>query len=188
MTFKPIGHIEARWAPVEGEGLEHFTIRATSDGYRVASVVIGETEGGSFGLIYRIDIAPDWHVRSFAVEAADGRRLAAQSPAPGRWRDEAGRLLASFDGAIDIDFAFTPFTNTLVVRRNTFVKSESREFTMFYVPPDTLEPITDGQRYTCLEPHRLFMYEAVDGSFTAKVQFDEYGLVADYPGLYRRIA
>jgi uncharacterized protein len=188
MTFKPIDHIEARWVPVEGEGLEHFTIRAVPTGYRVASVVIGEAEGRKFGLAYDIEIGSDWHVKSFALKASDGRMLAARSPQPGRWQDTEGRPLAAFDGAVDIDLAFTPFTNTLVVCRNSFTKGEAREFTMFYVPAETLQPITDGQRYTCIEPNRRFFYEATDGAFSAEVLFDEYGLVADYPGLYRRIA
>lgn len=187
-AFKPIKHVEARWAPVEDDGLEHFTIRAVDDGYRVASVVIGAAaDGMEFGLSYDIDIDRAWHVTSFAIRRLDGKTLSARSPEPGRWRDHDGKRLAAFDGAIDIDCAFTPFTNTLVVLRNTFATGEAREFTMFYVPSDTLEPITDGQRYTCLAPDH-FLYEATDGAFTAKILFDEYGLVADYPGLYRRIA
>jgi uncharacterized protein len=187
-AFKPIDYIEARWTPVEGDGLEHFTIRAMATGYRVASVVIGEAEGRKFGLAYDVDIDSQWRVKSFALRAADGRTLAAKSPQPGRWQNADGKALDAFEGAIDLDLAFTPFTNTLVVRRNTFTKGQSRDFTMFYVPADTLEPFTDGQRYTCIEPNRRFHYEATDGTFSADIAFDEYGLVADYPGLYRRIA
>jgi hypothetical protein len=187
-AFKPITHVEVRWAPAEGEGLEHLTIRAVDGGYRVASVVIGAAaDGREFGLSYEIGIDSQWHVTSVAIRRLDGRTLTAHSPEPGRWLDHDGKPLAAFDGAIDIDCAFTPFTNTLVVRRKTFAIGEAREYTMFYVPSDTLEPITDGQRYTCLAPDR-FLYEATDGGFAAKILFDEYGLVADYPGLYRRIA
>lgn len=183
IAFKPIEHVEARWAPVAGEGLEHFTIRAVDGGYHVASMVIGQ----DFGLSYEIDIDAAWQVKAFAIKRLDGRTLAARSPEPGRWQDEEGRALTRFDGAVDIDCAFTPFTNTLVVRRNAFAIGEVREFTMFYIPADTLDPLTDGQRYTCLEPNR-FLYEATDGAFTATIAFDEHGLVADYPGLYRRIS
>lgn len=186
--FKPIDHVEVRWAPAEGEGLEHFTIRAVDSGYHVASVVIGAAvDGREFGLSYEIDIDSEWLVKAFAIRRLDGKTLSARSPERGHWLGSDGRPLAALAGTIDIDCAFTPFTNTLVVRRNAFAISEASEFTMFYIPSDTLEPVTDGQRYTCLEPSR-FLYEATDGTFTATISFDEHGLVADYPGLYRRIS
>lgn len=187
-AFRPIRHVQARWAPVEGEGLEHFTIRAVDGGYHVSSVVIGAgVDGREFGLSYEVDIDPQWLVKAFAIRRLDGRTLSARSPERGQWLGSDGSQLLALDGTIDIDCAFTPFTNTLVVRRNTFAIGDVREFTMFYVPADTLEPVTDGQRYTCLEANR-FLYEATDGGFTATILFDEHGLVADYPGLYRRIS
>lgn len=187
-AFKPIEHVEGRWAPVAGDGLEHFTIRAVDGGYHVASVVIGAgVDGREFGLSYEIDIDPQWLVKAFTIRRLDGKNLSARSPVRGQWLDSDGHRLPALDNTIDIDCAFTPFTNTLVVRRNAFAVGEMREFTMFYVPSDTLEPFADGQRYTCLEPNR-FLYEATDGTFTATIAFDEHGLIADYPGLYRRIA
>ena len=59
---------------------------------------------------------------------------------------------------------------------------------MLWMPSDTLEPFVGGQRYTCHEPGKRFHYEATDGSFEADITFDDYGLVTDYPGLFRRVA
>ena len=58
---------------------------------------------------------------------------------------------------------------------------------MLWVPTETLEPVPDGQRCTCITLGRRFNYEATDGSFKAEIEFDEFGLVQDYPGLFRRI-
>jgi hypothetical protein len=102
--------------------------------------------------------------------------------------DGAGGALAKFDGCIDIDLSFTCFTNTLPVRRTVFTKGEAREFSMLWMPSDTLDPFVDGQRYTCLEPGKRFHYAATDGAFEATIEFDEHGLVTDYPGLFRRIS
>ncbi len=50
----------------------------------------------------------------------------------------------------------------------------------------SFEPEVDGQRYTCIEPGRLFLYEAIDRSFQAHLTVDEDGLVVDYPTLFTR--
>jgi hypothetical protein len=42
----------------------------------------------------------------------------------------------------------------LPVRRTDFEKGQARSFQMLYVYFDTLVPVVDGQRYTCIEPGR----------------------------------
>ena len=91
------------------------------------------------------------------------------------------------DGCIDVDFTFTCFTNTLPVRRTGYETGQARSFQMLYVYSDSLVPLSDGQRYTCIEPGRRFLFEAADGSFTSEIEFDDYGLVQNYPGLYQRV-
>ncbi|MGE0240579.1 MAG: putative glycolipid-binding domain-containing protein [Parvibaculaceae bacterium] len=186
--WKPVDEIVARWRPVEGEGLEHLVLKATPEGYSVASRVIGESDTGAFAVSYAIDLDKGWRVRAFTVDAVDGRRRSYRSIAEGRWQDGAGRPLAAFDGCIDIDLSFTCFTNSLPVRRTSFGQGQAREFAMLWMPSDTLDPFVDGQRYACLEPGRRFHYAATDGSIEATIEFDDYGLVTDYPGLFRRVA
>lgn len=181
--WKKVEEIVARWRPEEGEGLEHLVLRATPDGYSVRSNVIGP----SFAVSYAIDLDKGWRVLGFTVDSADGRRRAFRSPAPGRWEDGNGNRLPVFDGCIDIDLSFTCFTNSLPVRRMEFAKGQAHEFAMLWMPTDTLDPFVDGQRYTCREPGRRFHYEATDGAFEAEITFDDYGLVSDYPGLFRRV-
>lgn len=181
--WKPVDEIVARWRPVEGEGLEHLVLKATPQGYSVRSEVIGPT----FAVSYTIDLDQAWRTLGFTVSSVDGRRRAYRSPEPGRWQDGEGKALAKFDGCIDIDLSFTCFTNSLPVHRLSFDRGQAREFSMLWMPSDTLDPIVDGQRYTCLEPGKRFHYAAIDGTFEATVEFDEHGLVTDYPGLFRRV-
>lgn len=182
--WKPVDEITARWRPEEGEGLEHLVLRAIPAGYSVRSKVIGP----SFAISYAIDLDKDWRVLAFTVDSVDGRSRAFRAPEPGRWEDGMGNRLPVFDGCIDIDLSFTCFTNSLPVRRMDFTQGQAREFAMLWMPSDTLDPFVDGQRYTCREPGRRFHYEATDGAFEAEITFDEYGLVTDYPGLFRRVA
>jgi uncharacterized protein len=188
MMWKPVDEIIARWRPVEGEGLEHLLLRRTPQGLSVRSRVIGQNDGQPFAFSYKIDLDRTWRVLAFAIDSVDGRKRYYRSPSPGSWLDGGGKVLPKFDGCIDIDLSFTCFTNSLPVRRTTFAEDQAREFAMLWMPSDTLDPFVDGQRYTCLEPGKRFHYEATDGSFEAEIEFDEYGLVTDYPGLFRRVA
>jgi hypothetical protein len=151
------------------------------------SVAIGEDDGRRYGLVYEIDIDLQWSVSSFSVRSMEGQEIAYRSVSPGRWHDDNNGPLPGFDGCIDIDLSFTPFTNTLPIRRVGLKKGQSREFKMLYVPAGNLTPVVDGQRYTCIVPGRRYLYEATDGGFSAEIELDDFGLVRDYPGLFRRV-
>jgi uncharacterized protein len=186
-TWLPIDHLTARWRPTEGVGLEHLVVEANREGYLVKSHVVGENGGIRDAFSYEIHINLEWRVLSFKVESIEGRKLACTSPALGIWHDLKGSHLKELDGCVDIDFSFTCFTNTLPVRRMSFHNAQVLSFRMLYVSFDTLDPLVDGQRYTCLKLGRCFLYESIDGSFTREIEFDDYGLVQSYPGLYQRV-
>ena len=186
-VWKPVDQITARWKPTEGAGLEHLVLHAKAGGYAAKSQVIGEDDGTRYAFAYEIQMERDWRVLSFRIDSIDGRTLACTSPSPGIWHDARGAHLKELDGCIDVDFTFTCFTNTLPVRRTGFEKGQARSFRMLYVSFDSLEPLADAQRYTCIEPGRYFLYESTDGTFRREIEFDGYGLVRNYPGLYQRV-
>jgi hypothetical protein len=185
--WKPVDQITARWNPTEGAGLEHLELHARAGGYLAKSQVIGEDDGTRYAFIYEIQMDQGWRVLSFRIDSIDGQTRTCTSPSPGLWQDARGAHLKELDGCIDVDFTFTCFTNTLPVRRTGFEKGQARSFQMLYVYFDRLVPVADGQRYTCIEPGRRFLFEATDGSFTREIEFDDYGLVQNYPGLYHRV-
>lgn len=187
--FPPLTLKTVRWRPLEGEGLEHLTVRAINGGIRVESAVIGEREPSiPYGVHYRVDLDTAWHVRSFLVEVTTGQRIAMTSDGQGHWRSEDGTPLPAFDGCIDIDLAGSPFTNTLPIRRLNLAKGEkSPLLTMVYVPFDTFQPFADGQFYTCLAADARYLFEEEDGTFTAELPVDADGFVTDYPTLFARL-
>lgn len=189
MRFRPLRPCTVRWQPVGAEGLEHLDLRpGPSDGTIVAdSVVIGDRGGAPYGLRYRLVCDAGWTTRSLDLETTDGRGLQLRADGAGTWTDGDGRALPGLDGAIDLDLAGSPFTNTLPIRRSALAAGEAAEFRMAYIPFDTFRPTIDEQRYRCLEPGRLYRYEAVDRSFAADLSVDEDGLVTDYPGLFTRL-
>jgi hypothetical protein len=187
--FPPLTLKTVRWRPLEGEGLEHLTVRAVEGGIRAESAVIGDRgDGRLYGVHYRIDLDAGWRVRSFRVEETDGSCVAMTSDGEGRWRSESGEPLAAFDGCIDIDLAGTPFTNTLPIRRlGPAPEAGTVRLKMVYVPFDTFSPFPDGQNYTCLDPARRYLYQADDRTFQAELPVDADGFVTDYPTLFARL-
>ena len=185
--WKPVDRITARWKPTEGAGLEHLVLQAKAGGYLAKSRVVGEDDGTRYAFAYEIQIDQNWRVLSFRIDSIDDQTLTCTSPSPGLWHDAHGAHLKELDGCIDVDFTFTCFTNTLPVRRTGFENGQARSFQMLYVSSDRLEPLANAQRYTCIEPGRRFLYEAIDGSFTREIEFDDCGLVRNYPCLYQRV-
>ena len=56
-----------------------------------------------------------------------------------------------------------------------------------YVQFPGLDITTDRQRYTGLEPRRLYRYESLDSDFSREITVDDEALIVTYPGLFRRL-
>jgi uncharacterized protein len=176
----------ARWEDWSGRGLQHLVLTERGDGI-IAEAVCIVAEDGDFAARYRIQCDPDWRCRELDVEIIGAARtLRLRGDARGHWTDADGRALPGLDGALDVDLAFTPFTNTLPIRRLALAAGASAEIAAVYVRGPALSVEIDRQRYTCLERLRRYRYEAVDGSFSAEIEVDARGLVVTYPGLFRR--
>jgi hypothetical protein len=187
MSFRALDLRSVRWRPVAGGGLEHLTVGAANGAIVARGVVIGARGGTPYGVSYTIVCDTDWRVRSLELATTDDRRLLLSSDGGGHWSDHGGRSLPQFDGCLDVDLAGTPFTNTLPIRRlDLDVDRQAVTLSMVYVPFDTFSPKIDGQCYRCLQPGRLYRYQALDRSFAADLSVDDDGLVIDYPTLFER--
>ena len=185
--FRPLSLTTVRWRSLEGEGLEHLTVRANSEAIVAESVVIGGDPGAQWGVRYRIECDPGWRVRRLELAATSGARLHLEADGAGNWRLPDGTPQPDYDGCIDVDLSGTPFTNTLPIRRLGLEPTRGTvNLRMLYVPFESFEPRPDGQRYTCLEPARRYLYEAAERPFSAELTVDEDGFVTDYPELFER--
>ena len=185
--FEAIDGISIRWRALEYEGLEHVTLEASAGGCAAQGVAVGATGSVPFGLRYRLEIAGDWTPRSLRLETTDGRGVILRREPGDRWFLGDGSELAALAGCVDIDLQGSPLTNTLPIRRLRLGDGRSAEIDVAYVPFDTFQPVVFRQRYTCLKAGRLYRYENADGSFSADLPVDEYGLVMDYPALFERL-
>jgi uncharacterized protein len=175
--------IVARWRDWSEDSIEHLALVEGADGISVDSVIVG----ADVALRYRLSCDARWRLRTARVEVV-GRDcfVSLSSDGKGTWTGGDGAALSDLDGAVDIDIAATPFTNTLPIRRLGLRQGESAEIIVAYVSIPELRVTAERQRYTCLEPGRLYRFQSLDGDFTRDIEVDANGLVVTYPGLFRR--
>lgn len=177
-----------RWRSLEGDGIEHLVLEEGPDGILADSVLLATEGGQSFAIRYKVSCDAGWHVRRLEVElVGHDHGLVLNGDGQGGWTDGSGLVQPHLRGAIDVDLSGSPFTNTLPIRRLDPAAGASEDILVVYVSLPGLEVTTDPQRYTCLDPRRLYRYEALDNDFTRDIEVDERGFVVAYPGLFARL-
>jgi hypothetical protein len=167
----------------------------TQDADRITadSVILGSSSRRWFATRYRITCDAAWRVRSATIGCiGNDPPVALFGDGTGNWTDATGAGCADLQGAIDIDFSLTPFTNTIPIRRLGLGRGESAVIPVVYVQPaagrfSRLLVTREQQRYTCRKPHAIYRFESGDGTFTGDLTVDADGLVITYPGLFERL-
>jgi hypothetical protein len=180
-----------RWTTEEGEGLEHFTLAQTEEGFAADGVIVGPSFGAMFtgelfGCSYAVRCDARWRVRRVQLRVAGGATLLLRGDGEGHWSGVDGDPLPALDGCIDIDITGTPFTNTLPIRRLGERLHERQEIHVAYITLPEASVAPSRQAYTALGAGR-YLFESLSHPFQAEIVTDADGLVVDYPGLFRRI-
>ncbi len=182
------------WQPWQGKGFETLRLTETSDNIQADGVVLGVRDGKPFRMRYRVECDNHWITRTAeACLLEDGAiKVSIRQAAEGKWTDGQGNSLPDLDGCIDIDFAASPFTNTLPIRRLSLREGQSRDIAVVYFGLPDLKLSSVQQRYTCKRYHDsadggLYLYEGLFRKFSADLPVDRHGIVNEYPGTWRRI-
>ena len=198
--------LEVFWHQLVGMGAEHLVL-STNGAIHADGLAVGEISGGAYRIHYQIDCDPGWNVLGLRIEdllgaarprgfprGPHGQGGFSESPEvyltrtpDDRWMDADGTMLDALDGCIDVDLIFTPFTNTLPIRRLNLKPGEAREIAVVYVGLPGLKVSRFRQRYTCLSSGAdggIYRYESVESGFTAELKVDGDGLVMDYPSIF----
>lgn len=164
------------------DGAERFTGRATAGGWRLEGVLVLPIEGEPAEIRYHVDLDPGWRTRQaeVAIDAHTGRRtITFAVDGDGGWHVEGatGGPTDALDACVDVDFGFTPATNTLQVRRLGLEVGESRELAVAWLafPGFAVQPLV--QTYTRLGPDR---WRYGDDDLTADLLVDPDGYVLRY--------
>jgi hypothetical protein len=186
-AFSADGH-EARWSPwgrdidEAGEPVHEVLTIVWENEAWTASGVVGREQ-----VHYILRISPTWHVRQFLLfRDMEDPDLWLGTDGSGRWGEMNGAHRPELDGCVDLDLPCTPFTNTLPIRRLPLHVGDSADITVAYVDVETLDVRPDHQRYTRLDTHR-WRFEQLETGWAQEFDVDRFGLVRDYPTLFRRV-
>ncbi|MCX4719015.1 putative glycolipid-binding domain-containing protein [Streptomyces virginiae] len=104
----------------------------------------------------------------------------------GRWTVD-GTHRPDLDGALDCDLGLCPLTNTMPVLRHDLHRRPDggpHDFLMAWVSVPDLAVSANRQTYTPLAPAgNVARVRYSSGDFHSDIEFDERGLVLDYPEL-----
>ena len=180
--------VRAMWHPVGTAGLEHLADRRGPRGGRIADgVVIGERDGNTFRLRYRIVCDAPGRMRGARLELLDetGGTLELETDGDGAWLAN-GRARPDLAGCREVDVSATPFTNTLAIERLALAPGASAELDVVHVAVPALTAERARQRYTGIDARHV-RYEGLFRRFEAVLPLDEDGLVIDYPDTFVRL-
>lgn len=166
------------WSGIASPSTERLDLD-TDHGIEVRSTVA--VRDGRYD--YEVSLSPSWVFRDLRVLAGD-RQLRLHRGDDGEW-DLDGEPRPDLAAAVDIDLAFSPFTNTLPLRRLDLEIGASVEIVTAYVDAPSLQVMPDPQRYTRVAVDR-YLYESLDSDFAREITVDPDGFVLDYPGLFVR--
>lgn len=146
-------------------------------------------DGRPYAVSYDIALDEGWRTREVHVtsETETGRRATVLlSDGGGHWTVD-GVPAPHLDGLVDVDLETSACTNTLPVHRLPMPDGEVTVASAVYVRALDASVTRLDQTYRRRGPH-TFDYTSEGGAFRAVLEYDDAGLVVDYPGIARRAA
>jgi hypothetical protein len=176
------------WRRIDAVSTEYCELARTKEGWFFSGVVVLVHESSPWLVRYTVHTDGDWRTKRALIRAQSGAEQRSRTisvDGEGRWWSEKEEH-PQVQGAIDIDLAFTPATNTLPIRRAALEVGQTAEVTAAWIrfPSLDVEPLP--QRYVRLA-EKKYRYESGGGAFSAELDVDASGLVERYGGLWERV-
>lgn len=178
--------VSIAWHRIDRPGHEIARLERTAEGWLLSGIVEVDDDGHECHLKYSIACDADWRTRRLTVSgdvhgASVIRELIRLDD--GGWRvGDSSR--ADLRDCVDVDLAFTPFTNTLPIRRLKLAIGQRADVSAAWLRFPSLDVERLEQSYT-RTAERTFLYESRGGAFQRTLTVDANGLVTDYPDLWR---
>jgi hypothetical protein len=171
------------WRRIDGPGYDRCVLEPTQDGFRLAGTALVVADGTSWEIRYAVVADEQWRTRTVGAHVqgpGPDRRIALHGDGLGGWSTADAPIIDLY-GAIDVDLAWTPATNTLPILRLGLAVGASSEVAVAYVDFPGHEVARRTQRYS---RHSDTLYRFESGDFTATLEIAENGLVERYEGLW----
>lgn len=183
---------EAMWISHDEQKFEHLNLFENNESIVADGIMVHLSSNDSFRIRYKITCNLFWQVQKVEMQRIDeyDNELILNSDGNGHWADDKGNSIEALEGCTDIDIYFSPFTNTLALRRLKLDKDESSVINVVYIiaPELTVEAVQ--QKYTCLNKSTkggLYLYESMDSDFKSELPVDSNMLLKEYPKFFRRV-
>lgn len=168
------------WTDWAGSPASHVSLRWENEGW---TAEVGLTADDATAVIR---LSAQWVIQQmllFRDMAEPDLWLATDGH--GRWGEMNGAHRTELDGCVDIDFANTPFTNSIITHRLPLHVGHTADIHVITIDIETLGVVNVPQRYTRITEDRWEYTSLVDGrQHIATV--DEFGFVIDEQDTFRR--
>jgi hypothetical protein len=104
----------------------------------------------------------------------------------GRWGEMNGAHRTEFDGCVDIDFANTPFTNSILTHRLPLHIGHTADLHVVTIDVETLGVVSAPYRFTRHDEHAWEYTSLMTGEQHA-ASVDEFGFVVDEHNAFKRV-
>jgi hypothetical protein len=170
----PADGYDTSWHTWDRCHAEHISIRWENEAWTVAGRV------GREDVEYVLRLSPLWHVRQFLLfRDLPEPDLWLGTDGNGRWGEMNGAHRPDLDGSLDLELAITPFTWSLPIRRLPLHTGDTIDVRALTIDVETLA-ITPAVRSYHRTGERTWR---IDGT---EVEVDDYGIVTDVDGRFRR--
>jgi hypothetical protein len=160
--------------------LEIFTLETNEMGFIGGGIITS----AAFNIRYRVHTDLLWKVNQLSIEDLDRPwvRLGLRRAADDLWFDYQGLEIKELAGSAEVDISASPFTNTIALQKLGNLKEKTFKVVYIHMPDLSLSVV--DQMYTVLGPGK-FKYDNLTSGFSAELSVDQYGLLLDYPGLFK---
>jgi hypothetical protein len=157
----------------------------TSGGFAFEGLGLAPADGVPARVDYRVDADSQWRSLGIYIRmesAGATKEIALVHDESGDWMLD-GEVQEHLDGCRDVDFRFTPSTNTLPIRRLAPAVGETVDSRAAWISYPGLEVVSSEQMYKRLSTNE-FRFRSED--FEADLLVDDSGLVLRYGEEYWR--
>ena len=190
----PFGPLPATAAWQHRDARARFEVacfQPAARGYLISGSTTAVEDGQAWIVSYAIRLDRTWRTRSVRITGrseAGARKVRLDADGRGHWRVD-GTAAAHLDGCLDVDLESSAMTNTLPVHRLDLGPGGRSPAPAAYVRATDLRAERLEQEYVRAADegrHQRYDYAAPAFGFTARLVYDEAGLVLDYPGIAHR--
>ena len=163
------------------------------DDTRVEGTTTAVQSGESFVVSYVITLDAKFrttHARVTGRTARGNHQLTLEGDGAGHWLVD-GQPAPQLDGCFDVDLESSALTNALAVRRLALGIGEESEAPAVWVRALGLSVERLEQHYRRLpstKPGERYAYSSPAFGVNCELEFDEFGVVLDYPGIATRVS